>query len=101
MNKYEKNFKHYSLGIAEQATEVHPWGKGATEKYTPAEMVEHAHKEGLDYKYIWRKLHGQVAFRAHEKNTHAYEVFKKAEEIAHREAIAHREFKKDRKRLKA
>lgn len=101
MTKYDKNYKHYELGIEEQATREHPWGAGATEKYTPAEMVAHARREGLSYKNIYRKLHAQVAFRAHEKNTHAYEVFRKAEEIAHREAIAHREFKKDRRRLRS
>lgn len=93
--------KYYELGIEEQTTKEHPWGEGATEKYTPEEMVEKAREEGLSYKNIYRKLHAQVAFRAHEKDTHAYKVFAKAQEIAHREAIAHREFKKDRKRLKA
>jgi hypothetical protein len=94
INKYEKNYKHYELGIEEQITKSHPWGKGATEKYTPEEMVAHARKKGLSYKEIWQKLHAQVAFRAHEKNTHAYKVFKKAEDIAHKKAEENKEFKK-------
>jgi hypothetical protein len=94
MNKYEKNYKHYELGIEEQATTEHPWGKGATEKYTPEEMVAHAHRKGLSYKNIYRKLHAQVALRAHEKRTHAYKVFKSAEEIAHKKAVETKEFKK-------
>lgn len=94
MNKYEKDIKHYELGIEEQTTREHPWGKGATEKYTPEEMVKKAREEGLSYKNIYRKLHAQVAFRAHEKDTHAYKVFKKASDIAHKKAVENREFKK-------
>lgn len=94
MNKEENNYKHYELGIEEQTTKSHPWGKGATEKYTPEEMVSHAHRLGLNYKDIYRKLHAQVALRAHRKYEHAYKVFKKAEMIAHQEAKKHKEFKK-------
>ena len=96
MNKYEKNYKHYGLGIDEQATREHPWGKGATERFTPEEMVNHARREGLSYKNIYRKLHAQVALRAHEKMNHAYKVFKHAEEIAYRKAKENKEFKKYR-----
>ena len=39
MNKYEKDYKHYGLGIEEQTTREHPWGKGATGRFTPKEMV--------------------------------------------------------------
>lgn len=93
MNKYESEPKKYELGIEEETTEEHPWGKGATEKYTPEEMVKHARKEGLSYKNIYQKLHAQVAFRSREKEEHAYKVFKKAQDIAHKEAVEHGEFK--------
>ena len=99
-NKYEENFKHYELGVEEQTTKEHPWGKGATEKYTPEEMVSHARRLGLSYKDIWQKLHAQVSLRAHKKYTTAYGVFKKAEEIAHKKAVEHKEFKKYRKEKK-
>lgn len=96
MNKYEKDYKHYGLGIEEQTTREHPWGKGATGRFTPKEMVVHARRKGLSYKDIYRKLHAQVALRAHKRDTRAYKIFKRAEEIAHREAAEHKEFKKSR-----
>lgn len=91
-NKYEE--PKYALGIAEQASTSHPWGKGATEKYTAKGLVKHAEKEGYSDKYIAKKLQAVGNLSGNEELLEAAGI---ARAKAHRKG----EYKEDRKRLRA
>lgn len=92
MNKYEN--PKYALGIAEQASTSHPWGKGAAMKYSARQLVTHAKKKGYKYKYIAKKLQALANLNHNEK-------FAEGAEIARALGHENGEYKEDKRRMRA
>ncbi len=98
MSSYTDANRKYSLGIAEQTTKSHPWGKGALSRYTPEELVRHAEAQGFSDKYIYKKL-GAI-YGLLKEHTAKAQAAREGELIALRKAHAKGEFEEDRERMR-
>jgi hypothetical protein len=78
----------YAMGISEQATKSHPWGKGAGKKYSAEGLVNHAEREGFSDKFIYHKLDAIGKLTGQSK-------FKEGARIARMRAHRKGEFKGD------
>lgn len=85
--------KRYQLGIAEQASQSHPWGKGAEKRYSATGLVNHAERKGFSDKYIAKKAIAIANLTHHTK-------WSEAARIARHRAHMAKQYKSDKKRMK-
>lgn len=77
--------KNYSLGNALKNSKSHPWGKGASYRYTSDQLVEVGHKAGYSYKELYKKLEA-IANITEKSAPHVSRTWRVAAAIAHNKA---------------
>lgn len=97
-NKYTN--RKYGLGISEQATTSHPWGKGAVKRFTAKGLVKHAEKKGYSDKYIAKKLAAIASLNTTDAPM-ASAKLREASNIARARAHEKCEYKEDRQKMRA